>query len=170
MSRNTGDSGLVVSRNTTAAINSTLTFWPMGAPGSAVAQVDSIGHLNVGSVVFQQVAAPLAYTTGGQMYQSNDGLWPGEFMVKFNVASQDSSAAGNGKYGASPNTMLIPLVDGSGLSYEDRVTPQAFVSYLARFPDTPAGRNFPLDAAPEVAGHREPQCSRYGHDVQRERR
>lgn len=37
----------------------------------------------------------------------------------------------------------VYLVDGSGLSYDDRVTPQAFVSYLARFPGTPAGRNFP---------------------------
>lgn len=37
----------------------------------------------------------------------------------------------------------VYLVDGSGLSYEDRVTPSAFVSYLARFPATPAGHNFP---------------------------
>jgi D-alanyl-D-alanine carboxypeptidase/D-alanyl-D-alanine-endopeptidase (penicillin-binding protein 4) len=35
------------------------------------------------------------------------------------------------------------LVDGSGLSYEDRVTASAFVSYLAKFPATTAGRNFP---------------------------
>ena len=38
----------------------------------------------------------------------------------------------------------VRLVDGSGLSYEDRVAPSTFVSYLARFPATPAGRNFPL--------------------------
>jgi PBP4 family serine-type D-alanyl-D-alanine carboxypeptidase len=37
----------------------------------------------------------------------------------------------------------VYLVDGSGLSYEDRVTPQAFISYLAKFPGTPAGHNFP---------------------------
>lgn len=35
------------------------------------------------------------------------------------------------------------LVDGSGLSNDDRVAPAAFVSYLARFPQTAAGRNFP---------------------------
>jgi serine-type D-Ala-D-Ala carboxypeptidase/endopeptidase (penicillin-binding protein 4) len=35
------------------------------------------------------------------------------------------------------------LVDGSGLSYEDRVSPAAFVSYLAKFPMTTAGKNFP---------------------------
>ena len=38
----------------------------------------------------------------------------------------------------------VYLVDGSGLSYEDRVTPHTFVSYLAKFPMTPAGRNFPM--------------------------
>ena len=37
----------------------------------------------------------------------------------------------------------VYLVDGSGLSYDDRVAPAAFVSYLARFPTMPAGRNFP---------------------------
>jgi D-alanyl-D-alanine carboxypeptidase/D-alanyl-D-alanine-endopeptidase (penicillin-binding protein 4) len=37
----------------------------------------------------------------------------------------------------------VYLVDGSGLSYEDRVSPSAFVSYLAKFPATPAGQNFP---------------------------
>jgi len=38
----------------------------------------------------------------------------------------------------------VYLVDGSGLSYEDRVTPHAFVTYLAKFPMTAAGRNFPM--------------------------
>jgi D-alanyl-D-alanine carboxypeptidase len=35
------------------------------------------------------------------------------------------------------------LVDGSGLSSQARVTASTFVSYLARFPATAAGRNFP---------------------------
>ncbi|HZA99279.1 MAG TPA: D-alanyl-D-alanine carboxypeptidase/D-alanyl-D-alanine-endopeptidase [Gemmatimonadales bacterium] len=37
----------------------------------------------------------------------------------------------------------VYLVDGSGLSYDDRVTAATFVSYLAKFPSTTAGRNFP---------------------------
>lgn len=37
----------------------------------------------------------------------------------------------------------VYLVDGSGLSYEDRVSPSAFASYLTRFPATAAGQNFP---------------------------
>ncbi len=37
----------------------------------------------------------------------------------------------------------VYLVDGSGLSYEDRVMPAAFITYLAKFPGTAAGQNFP---------------------------
>ncbi|HEU5217980.1 MAG TPA: D-alanyl-D-alanine carboxypeptidase/D-alanyl-D-alanine-endopeptidase [Gemmatimonadales bacterium] len=37
----------------------------------------------------------------------------------------------------------IHLVDGSGLSHDDRASPLAFVSYLARFPSSPGGRGFP---------------------------
>jgi len=37
----------------------------------------------------------------------------------------------------------VYLVDGSGLSSDARVSPSAFVSYLARFPTTPGGQNFP---------------------------
>jgi PBP4 family serine-type D-alanyl-D-alanine carboxypeptidase len=35
------------------------------------------------------------------------------------------------------------LVDGSGLSYDSRVSPSTFVNYLAKFPATPGGQNFP---------------------------
>jgi D-alanyl-D-alanine carboxypeptidase len=37
----------------------------------------------------------------------------------------------------------VYLVDGSGLSYDDRVMPAAFIRYLAKFPGTAAGQNFP---------------------------
>jgi D-alanyl-D-alanine carboxypeptidase/D-alanyl-D-alanine-endopeptidase (penicillin-binding protein 4) len=37
----------------------------------------------------------------------------------------------------------VYLADGSGLSYDDRVAPSAFISYLAKFPATAAGQNFP---------------------------
>lgn len=36
----------------------------------------------------------------------------------------------------------VHLVDGSGLSYQDRVAPATFVHYLAQFPHTQGGRNF----------------------------
>ena len=38
----------------------------------------------------------------------------------------------------------VHLVDGSGLSADDRATPRTFITYLARFPTTEAGRNFPM--------------------------
>lgn len=38
----------------------------------------------------------------------------------------------------------VRLVDGSGLSHDDRASPMAFVSYLALFPLSPGGRGFPL--------------------------
>ncbi|MGH7560661.1 MAG: D-alanyl-D-alanine carboxypeptidase/D-alanyl-D-alanine endopeptidase [Gemmatimonadales bacterium] len=37
----------------------------------------------------------------------------------------------------------VHLVDGSGLSSDNRAAPMTFVSYLARFPLSPGGRNFP---------------------------
>jgi D-alanyl-D-alanine carboxypeptidase/D-alanyl-D-alanine-endopeptidase (penicillin-binding protein 4) len=37
----------------------------------------------------------------------------------------------------------VHLVDGSGLSHDDRASPMAFVSYLAHFPSSPGGRGFP---------------------------
>jgi D-alanyl-D-alanine carboxypeptidase/D-alanyl-D-alanine-endopeptidase (penicillin-binding protein 4) len=38
----------------------------------------------------------------------------------------------------------VHLVDGSGLSEQDRVSPIVFTTYLARMPLTTAGKNFPL--------------------------
>jgi len=38
----------------------------------------------------------------------------------------------------------VHLVDGSGLSDLNRISPWTFVSYLARFPSEPGGKNFPM--------------------------
>lgn len=40
--------------------------------------------------------------------------------------------------------MGVTLVDGSGLSSEDRASASSFVSYLARFPESAGGRNFAM--------------------------
>jgi D-alanyl-D-alanine carboxypeptidase/D-alanyl-D-alanine-endopeptidase (penicillin-binding protein 4) len=37
----------------------------------------------------------------------------------------------------------VRLVDGSGMSHDDRVTPATFIYYMANVQHTPAGRNFP---------------------------
>src|SRR5688572_18886938 len=46
----------------------------------------------------------------------------------------------------------LALVDGSGLSFDNRVAPSTFISYLARYPLTPAGRNFPQLLPPNGSG------------------
>jgi PBP4 family serine-type D-alanyl-D-alanine carboxypeptidase len=38
----------------------------------------------------------------------------------------------------------LHLVDGSGLSSDDRVTPLIFTTYLSRITQTPGGKNFPM--------------------------
>ena len=40
-------------------------------------------------------------------------------------------------------TSGLALVDGSGLSSDDRATARTFITYLAKFPASPEGRNFP---------------------------
>ena len=81
--------------------------WPTRATSNGTTDVDSLGHMFVGTYAQAQL------TSANQPFASG-GVWPGEFIVKFNVATQDSTANGNGKYGAGPNTMLIPLSDASG--------------------------------------------------------
>ncbi len=46
----------------------------------------------------------------------------------------------------------VRLVDGSGLSDQNRVSPYTFVSYLARFPLAPGGKNFPMLLPPNGSG------------------
>jgi PBP4 family serine-type D-alanyl-D-alanine carboxypeptidase len=46
----------------------------------------------------------------------------------------------------------LALVDGSGLSFDNRVAPSTFVSYLAKYPLTAAGRNFPQLLPPNGSG------------------
>ena len=46
----------------------------------------------------------------------------------------------------------VKLVDGSGMSHEDRVTPATFISYMANVQSTPAGRTFPPAFRPTVRG------------------
>ena len=46
----------------------------------------------------------------------------------------------------------VHLVDGSGLSDSNRVAPSTFIAYLARFPLSVGGRNFPMLLPPNGAG------------------
>ena len=73
---------------------------------TVASDVDSTGHLSAGTYGLAQATSANS---------ANGGVWSSEFVVKFNVARQDTAGTGLGKYGASPaNNMLIPLVDGNG--------------------------------------------------------
>jgi hypothetical protein len=118
VSKGTSDSAATLSANLSQPLNGSVTFYPptQGYGYSAgYSELDSLGHMFVGSYAQAQV------TTANQPFASG-GVWPGEFIVKFNVATQDSTAAGNGKYGAGPNTMLIPLCDASGAWFNSPYT------------------------------------------------
>lgn len=69
--------------------------------------VDSVGHGVVGTYA-------LAQATSANVLVASNGLWPGEFKVKFNVAHGDTAADGHGKYGGFPKGMWIPLNDYQG--------------------------------------------------------
>lgn len=94
--------------NTSSDSSSTFPWvrWPVRS-STVASGVDSIGHTLVGTYAQAQA-------TTANVLASDGGLWPGEFEVKFNVAANDTSGLGNGKYGAYPKGMYIKLVDHGG--------------------------------------------------------
>jgi hypothetical protein len=82
--------------------------WPVSST-TVASTVDSIGHFDKGSY-------SLAQSTNANTAATSAGLWSGEFLVKFDVARQDTTdgASGLGKFGAYPKGMWIPLVDHGG--------------------------------------------------------
>ena len=80
--------------------------WPVRS-STVASGVDSIGHTLIGTY-------GVAQATTANVLASDGGLWPGEFEVKFNTVANDTSGAGNGKYGAYPKGMYIKLVDHGG--------------------------------------------------------
>lgn len=86
--------------------------WPTRATSNGITDMDSLGHMFVGSYAQAQV------TSANAPFANSTGAWPGEFVVKFSMSTTDSLQTGAGKYGASPNTMLIPLSDASGAWFQ----------------------------------------------------
>lgn len=80
------------------------------APGTsgAIFKTDSVGH---GLAVTQVPLTPVQATSANS---SNSGLLPGEFMVVFNYARDDTTGAGNGKPFSYPNGIYLPLNGVSG--------------------------------------------------------
>jgi PBP4 family serine-type D-alanyl-D-alanine carboxypeptidase len=96
-----------------------------------------------GPRVLAEVSSPILDSLASEINRRSLNLGA-ELLLQW-AAGQDGGAARLTQHvqqviGGEPE---VYLVDGSGLSYDDRVSPAAFVSYLAKFPATPAGHNFP---------------------------
>lgn len=85
--------------------------WPVSSQ-TVASDVDSIGHMTKGSY-------SLAQSTNANTAATSGGIWSGEFIVKFDVARQDTTdgASGLGKFGAYPKGMYIPLTDHGGNAF-----------------------------------------------------
>jgi len=91
----------------------------------------------VQSAVFDSVASEV----------NRRSLNPGaELLLQWAAGRGDSASARLTAHVSSITGMpdAVHLVDGSGLSYENRMTPHAFINYLARYPLTPSGRALPM--------------------------
>jgi serine-type D-Ala-D-Ala carboxypeptidase/endopeptidase (penicillin-binding protein 4) len=89
----------------------------------------------VTSPVFDSLASDVnrrSHNLGAELLLQWAGGHDGPSRLTAHVQEVSGSSAG------------LKLVDGSGLSYDDRASPLTFVTYLARIPTTPGGRNFPL--------------------------
>lgn len=115
VSKGTSDSALTMSAaaSVSVAANQAITFAP---PGSVLANTssgysvqDSLGHMQTGSYTVAQ------QTIANSPYPNANGAWSPEFVVKFNVARQDTAdGSGLGKWGAYPKTIYLPLTDETG--------------------------------------------------------
>jgi hypothetical protein len=82
--------------------------WPVRSTTAGTDAIDSLGHFSWG-------IATVAQATSAN--SANGGLWSGEFLVRFDVARNDSTGTGLGKYGAYPKGMWINLVDHDGVPF-----------------------------------------------------
>jgi len=111
--------------------------WDRNGTNRAMTSDASRVLAEVQSAVFDSVASEV----------NRRSLNPGaELLLQWAAGRGDSASARLTAHVASITGMpeAVHLVDGSGLSYDNRMTPHAFINYLARYPLTPAGRTFPM--------------------------
>ena len=111
--------------------------WDQSGTNRAMTSDASRVLAEVQSAVFDSVASEV----------NRRSLNPGaELLLLWAAGRGDSASARLTAHVASITGMpeAVHLVDGSGLSYENRMTPHAFINYLARYPLTPAGRALPM--------------------------
>ncbi len=111
--------------------------WDRNGTNRAMTSDASRVLAEVQSAVFDSVASEV----------NRRSLNPGaEMLLQWAAGRGDSASARLTAHVASITGMpeAVHLVDGSGLSYDNRMTPHAFVNYLARYPLTPTGRALPM--------------------------
>ena len=111
--------------------------WDRNGTNRAMTSDASRVLAEVQSAVFDSVASEV----------NRRSLNPGaEMMLQWAAGRGDSASARLTAHVASITGMpeAVHLVDGSGLSYDNRMTPHAFINYLARYPLTPTGRALPM--------------------------
>ena len=107
-----------------------------GANGAMTSDASRV-LAEVQSAVFDSVASEV----------NRRSLNPGaELLLQWAAGRGDSASARLTAHVSSITGMpeAVHLVDGSGLSYDNRMTPHAFNNYLARYPLTSTGRALPM--------------------------
>lgn len=111
--------------------------WDRAGTNGAMTSDASRVLAEVQSAVFDSVASEV----------NRRSLNPGaELLLQWAAGRGDSASARLTAHVSSITGMpdAVHLVDGSGLSYDNRMTPHAFINYLARYPLTPSGRALPM--------------------------
>lgn len=111
--------------------------WDRAGTNGAMSSDASRVLAEVQSAVFDSVASEV----------NRRSLNPGaELLLQWAAGRGDSASARLTAHVSSITGMpgAVHLVDGSGLSYDNRMTPHAFINYLARYPLTPSGRPLPM--------------------------
>ena len=116
-------------------------------------QTPALTAVKAGPMVLAEIQSPVFDSIASEINRRSLNLGA-ELMLKW-AAGNDPTPGDRltahvqqitGEYGGTR------LVDGSGLSDQDRVSPYTFVSYLARFPLAPGGKNFPMLLPPNGSG------------------
>ena len=94
------------------------------------------------AMVLAQVVSPTLDSLAVDINKRSNNLGA-ELLLRWAAGDEGSAAQLTDHVRRVSGQSGVHLVDGSGLSYDDRVSPAAFSAYLARFPSTQAGQNFP---------------------------
>lgn len=93
------------------------------------------------SIVLAEVVSPTFDSLAVDINKRSNNLGA-ELLLRWAAGDEGSAAQLTDHVRQVSGQSGVDLVDGSGLSYQDRVSPAAFTGYLARFPSTQAGRSF----------------------------